>query len=107
MPRAAPAPLDAAIVKVRKGEAQPHAAPEPGCAIAPAENRIGITVRFPASVHEQLRVLAFERRTSKQALIEGWVAEQLARLSGDVVVWLANHSTSAPGHHRTKARGEA
>ena len=25
----------------------------------------------------RLRVLAFERRTSKQALIEGWVAEQL------------------------------
>ena len=42
-----------------------------------AENRIGITVRFPESVHERLRVLAFERRTSKQALIEGWVAEQL------------------------------
>jgi hypothetical protein len=26
----------------------------------------------------RLRVLAFERRTSKQALIEGWVTEQLA-----------------------------
>jgi hypothetical protein len=80
MPRIVPAPLDAAIVKVRKGEAQPHAAPE-GRRTQPAavtENRIGITVRFPESVHEQLRVLAFERRTSKQALIEAWVAEQLA-----------------------------
>ena len=74
--RAAAAPLDATIVKVRKGEAQPHAAPTPR-ASAPAENRIGITVRFPESVHERLRVLAFERRTSKQALIEAWVAEQL------------------------------
>jgi hypothetical protein len=83
MPRAAPAPLDAGIVKVRKGEAHPHAAaPEPQklAAVAPAENRIGITVRFPESVHEQLRVLAFERRTSKQALIEAWVAEQLAEV---------------------------
>jgi hypothetical protein len=80
--RAAAAPLDATIVKVRKGEAQPHAAPPPHVtptprASAPAENRIGITVRFPESVHERLRVLAFERRTSKQALIEAWVAEQL------------------------------
>ena len=80
MPRpAAATPLDATIVKVRKGEAQPHAAPEPR-QLAPVENRIGITVRFPKSVHEQLRVLAFERRTSKQALIEGWVAEQLAEV---------------------------
>ena len=82
MPRTAPAPLDAAIVKVRKGEAQPHAAPEgrrPKGAET-MENRIGITVRFPESVHEQLRVLAFERRTSKQALIEGWVGEQLAEV---------------------------
>ncbi len=81
MPRAAPTPLDAGIVKVRKGEAQPHAAPEPRTLtpVAPAENRIGITVRFPESVHEQLRVLAFERRTSKQALIETWVAAQLNR----------------------------
>jgi hypothetical protein len=80
MPRVAPTPLDAGIVKVRKGEAQPHAAPEPRrlASVAPPENRIGITVRFPASLHEQLRVLAFERRTSKQALIEGWVAEQIA-----------------------------
>jgi hypothetical protein len=79
MPRAAPTPLDAGIVKVRKGEAQPHAAPEPH-KLAVVENRIGITVRFPESVHEQLRVLAFERRTSKQALIEAWVAEQLAEV---------------------------
>jgi hypothetical protein len=79
MPRAAATPLDATIVKVRKGEAQPHAAPEPRKPLAVVENRIGITVRFPESVHEQLRVLAFERRTSKQALIEAWVAEQLAR----------------------------
>ena len=78
MPRpAAATPLDATIVKVRKGEAQPHAAPEPR-RLAPVENRIGITIRFPESVHEQLRVLAFERRTSKQALIERWVADQLA-----------------------------
>lgn len=77
MPRpAAATPLDATIVKVRKGEAQPHAAPEPRKLTAP-ENRIGITVRFPELVHEQLRVLAFQRRTSKQALIEGWVAEHL------------------------------
>ncbi len=79
MPRNAPAPLDAGIVKVRKGEALPHAAATPRRP-APAENRIGITVRFPESVHEQLRVLAFERRTSKQALIEAWVAEQLAEV---------------------------
>ena len=80
MPRpAAATPLDATIVKVRKGEAQPHAAPEPR-KLAAVENRIGITVRFPEFVHEQLRVLAFERRTSKQALIEGWVAEQLAEV---------------------------
>src|ERR1700689_5414695 len=70
MPRNAPAPLDAGIVKVRKGEAQPHAAPQVGRlkAVEGTENRIGITVRFPASMHERLRVLAFERRTSKQAL---------------------------------------
>jgi hypothetical protein len=80
MPRpAAATPLDATIVKVRKGEAQPHAAPGPR-KLAPAENRIGITVRFPESVHERLRVLAFERRTSKQALIEAWVAEQLGEM---------------------------
>ena len=80
MPRpAAATPLDATIVKVRKGEAQPHAAPVPR-KLAPAENRIGITVRFPESVHERLRVLAFERRTSKQALIEAWVAEQLGEM---------------------------
>jgi hypothetical protein len=71
-------PLDAGIVKVRKGEAQPHSAVPEVRKPAPAENRIGITVRFPESVHEQLRVLAFERRSSKQALIERWVAEQLA-----------------------------
>ena len=47
MPRpAAATPLDATIVKVRKGEAQPHAAPEPR-KLAVVENRIGITVRFP------------------------------------------------------------
>jgi hypothetical protein len=80
MPRTAPAPLEAGIVKVRKGEAQPHTAPE-GRRLEAAENRIGITVRFPASTHEQLRVLAFERRTSKQALIEAWVAEQLAEIN--------------------------
>lgn len=82
MPRPVPAPLDATIVKVRKGEAQPHAAPE-GRRTKPlevAENRIGITVRFPESLHERLRVLAFERRTSKQALIEGWVADQLGEV---------------------------
>ena len=79
MPRTAPAPLDAGIVKVRKGEAQPHGAAAPRRQ-APAENRIGITVRFPESVHEQLRVLAFERRTSKQALIEAWVAQHLAEV---------------------------
>lgn len=81
MPRTAPAPLDAGIVKVRKGHAQPHAAAElrkPPALVA--ENRVGITVRFPASMHEQLRVLAFERRTSKQALIEAWVAEQLSEV---------------------------
>jgi len=78
MPRSAPTPLDAGIVKVSKGHAQPHAAAQAKPRPAPAENRIGITVRFPESVHERLRVLAFERRTSKQALIEGWVAEQLA-----------------------------
>jgi hypothetical protein len=78
MPRTAPAPLDAGIVKVRKGDAQPHAAAEARRPPPVTENRIGITVRFPESMHEQLRVLAFERRTSKQALIEAWVAEQLA-----------------------------
>ncbi len=77
MARAAPTPLDAGIVQIRKGEAQPHAAPEGRGARPPAETRIGITVRFPESVHEKLRVLAFERRTSKQALIEAWVADQL------------------------------
>ena len=65
--RAAARRLIATIVKVRKGEAQPHAAPSR----ARSADRIGITVRFPESVHERLRVLAFERRTSKQALIEG------------------------------------
>jgi hypothetical protein len=80
MPRSAPAPLEAGIVRVSKGDAQPHAAAQARPKPAPAESRIGITVRFPASVHEQLRVLAFERRTSKQALIEGWVAEQLAEV---------------------------
>ena len=80
MARAAPMPLDAGIVQIRKGEAQPHAAPEGRAPKQPAENRIGITVRFPESVHEQLRVLAFERRTSKQALIEAWVTEQLAEV---------------------------
>lgn len=78
MSRSAPAPLDAGIVKVSKGNAQPIAAER--SKPAPAETRIGITVRFPVSMHEQLRVLAFERRTSKQALIEGWVAEQLAEV---------------------------
>ena len=80
MPRSASAPLDAGIVKVSKGSAQPHAAAPAAPKPAPAENRIGITVRFPATVHEQLRVLAFERRTSKQALIERWVADQLAEV---------------------------
>ena len=51
MPRpAAATPLDAAIVKVRKGQAQPHAAPEPEPRkLAVVENRIGITVRFPSA----------------------------------------------------------
>ena len=80
MPRSAPAPLEAGIVRVSKGDAQPHAAAPAKPKLAPVENRIGITVRFPASVHEQLRVLAFERRTSKQALIEKWVADQLAEV---------------------------
>ena len=39
--------------------------------------RIGITIRLPEAVHEQLRLLAFEQRSSKQALIESWVAERL------------------------------
>ena len=62
--------------------------------MAVVENRIGITVRFPESVHEQLRVLAFERRTSKQALIERWVADQLAEVKR--VTWLrgcVHHAT--------------
>ncbi len=75
MPRNAAAPLGADIVRVGKGEARPL---EGGRKRASAEPRIGITIRLPESVHEQLRVLAFERRASKQALIEAWVAEQLA-----------------------------
>jgi hypothetical protein len=74
MPRNAPAPLGANIVTVRKGAARPHGeAPLPRT----TEERIGITIRLPASVHERLRVLAFEQRTSKQQLIEGWIANQL------------------------------
>ena len=80
MSRSAPAPLDAGIVKVSKGNAQPHAAAAVERQKPAVETRIGITVRFPATVHEQLRVLAFERRTSKQALIERWVADQLAEV---------------------------
>jgi hypothetical protein len=74
MPRNAPTPLGAEIVSVHKGSARPlgekakRAAPEP---------RIGITIRLPEAVHERLRLLAFERRTSKQALIEAWVSERL------------------------------
>jgi len=68
-------PLDAGIVRIRKGEAQPAPEPQRPKAVAPAEERIGITVRLPASVHEQLRVAAFEQRTSKQALMERLVIE--------------------------------
>ena len=46
--------------------------------VTPAEARcVRLTVRLPESTHEQLRMLAFEQRTSEQALIEAWVAEQL------------------------------
>jgi hypothetical protein len=74
MPRNAPTPLGAEIVSVNKGAARPlgkrtdRPAPEP---------RIGITIRLPEAVHERLRLLAFEQRTSKQALIEAWVSERL------------------------------
>jgi hypothetical protein len=74
MPRNAPTPLGAEIVSVNKGAARPlgektkSASPEP---------RIGITIRLPEATHERLRLLAFERRTSKQALIEAWVSERL------------------------------
>jgi hypothetical protein len=40
--------------------------------------RIGITVRLPEAVHERLRLLAFEQRRSKKALIEAGVAERLS-----------------------------
>jgi hypothetical protein len=75
MPRNVPTPLGAEIVSVNKGAARPlgektkRAAPEP---------RIGITIRLPEAVHERLRLLAFEQRSSKQALIEAWVSERLA-----------------------------
>ena len=42
MARAAPTPLDAGLVQIRKGEAQPHAAPEGRGARPAAETRIGI-----------------------------------------------------------------
>ena len=77
---AAPTPLDAGIVTVRKGEAAPASEPQKLKPLPRVEERIGITVRFPATIHERLRVLAFERRTSKQALIEEWVAAQLAEV---------------------------
>jgi len=65
MPRKAAAPLAAGIVTRTAVEA----------------TRIGITVRLPEAVHEQLRVLAFEQRTSKQAIIEGWIVDQLTKMA--------------------------
>jgi hypothetical protein len=75
MPRSRPAQLGADIVSVTKGAARPLG--EPARETAREETKIGITVRFPASMHERLRVLAFERRASKQALIENCVADWL------------------------------
>jgi hypothetical protein len=75
MPRNAPTPLGAEIVSVHKGAARPLG--EKAKRAAAPEPRIGITIRLPEAVHERLRLLAFERRTSKQALIEAWVSEQL------------------------------
>jgi hypothetical protein len=77
MPRNAAAPLSPEIVKVEKGSAQPFGETSKRKA-ASDEPRIGITIRLPESVFERLRVLAFEQRSSKQALIEGWVSEQLS-----------------------------
>jgi hypothetical protein len=74
MPRNAPTPLGAGIVSVDKGAARPLA--EKTTRTAP-EPRIGITIRLPEALHEKLRVLAFEQRSSKQALIEAWVSERL------------------------------
>jgi hypothetical protein len=76
MPRNAAAPLGAEIVSVNKGAARPLG--EPSKRTTAPEPRVGITIRLPVAVHEQLRVLAFEQRSSKQALIEAWVAERLA-----------------------------
>src|SRR3954471_3461397 len=77
MPRNAPAPLGANIVTVRRGPARPLGEARPPAA---SEERVGITIRLPVSVHEKLRVLAFEQRTSKQQLIEGWIANQLTKV---------------------------
>jgi hypothetical protein len=35
-------------------------------------------IRLPEAVHEWLRLLAFEQRSSKQALIEARVSERLS-----------------------------
>lgn len=78
MPRNAAAPLGADIVTVGKGEARPLGEAKPRVV---AEPRIGLTIRLPEAIHEQLRLVAFQRRTSKQALIERWVADQLTKVT--------------------------
>jgi hypothetical protein len=74
MPRNVPTPLGAEIVSVNKGAARPLGEKANR---ASTEPRIGITIRLPEAVHERLRLLAFEQRSSKQALIEAWVSERL------------------------------
>jgi hypothetical protein len=75
----APTPTPAARPRARQQASEP--APrvliiEPA---APVEARIAVTTRLPASMLERLRVLTFQRRRTKQDIIEDALSEYLDR----------------------------
>jgi hypothetical protein len=47
------------------------------------EDRVSTAVRLPASLHDQLRREASDRRVSANLIVERAVTEYLGRLSGD------------------------
>ena len=78
MPRPRTVPLSDSLVTFKKGEAAPAAEPnrrqEP-----PQVKRVPMTFRITETAYEQLRLRAFEKRVSQQALVDQALDQFLAR----------------------------
>jgi hypothetical protein len=70
MPKAKATPLSDNLLPIQKGAAMP--APEPGRQrrASPPQDRVSMTFRITSEAHEHLRRMAYEDKTSQQALVD-------------------------------------